>query len=144
MSLILSDAQLAPDLFRWNGPIDRHRLVDWMEGRGWVLPSDLLDLWASTGGGEIFESENILPPLTTAAGENELDCVTDWCRTHGAPDGLVVFHQGLGYTAVRFADGAYLSLDGNSRVLDQHRSLEHWYLEVLRAEYGERYGLPTL
>jgi hypothetical protein len=56
----------------------------------------------------------------------------------------VVFHQGLGYTAVRLSDGAYISFDGNLTPYGQYPNLEQWYISVLRDEYAQRYGLPAL
>lgn len=60
------------------------------------------------------------------------------------PGGLLVFHEGLGFTAVRGGDGAYVSLDGDVRVRGEYADLDDWYTQVLRAEYAGKYGLPPL
>jgi hypothetical protein len=109
--------------------------------RGWTLPRDLLDFWTVTGGGEIFESEGFLPPLVSADGQEEIGQLTRWCQRRGLPNNFVVFHEGLGFTAVRCADQAYVSLDGDLRIAGEYPTLEQWYVDVLRREYAERYGL---
>ena len=140
-SLILEDAQRAPQLFLWNGPVGRRAIDEWVALRGWTIPADLLELWTITGGGEIFESERFLPPLVSRDGQEEVAQVTQWCQDRGMPADLVVFHEGLGFTAVRCLDGAYVSFDSELRAGGEYTSLERWYSEVLRAEYAERYGL---
>jgi hypothetical protein len=141
-SLILGDALFAPGLFLWNGPVDRLELDRWIALRGWAVPADLLEFWTTTGGGEILESESFLRPLVSPDGEDEMARVTSWCEQRGMPGGLVVFHEGLGFTSIRLRDQAYISFDSSVRVLGEYKSLDHWYAEVLRAEYAERYGLP--
>jgi hypothetical protein len=142
-SLILNDAQAAPRVFLWNGPVDHEEIKQWIARRGWVIPPDLLELWTITGGGEIFESERILRPLISRDGQEEVAQVTSWCQERGLPSGLVVFHEGLGFTAVRCSHGAYVSLDSRFSVTGEYESLDGWYAEVLRAEYGPRYGLSS-
>ncbi len=139
--LILNDAQRAPHLFRWNGQVGRRTIEDWIALHGWKIPGDLLDFWTITRGGEVFESERFLPPLASPDGQEEIVQVTGWCQRRGLPDGLVVFHEGLGFTAVRCLDGAYLSLDSAVQVAGEYTSLDQWYSDVLRREYAERYGL---
>jgi hypothetical protein len=139
--LILNDADRSPDVFQWNGPVDRGAIDKWVKSHGWKIPEDLLDLWTITGGGEIFESERFLPPLASTDGRDEIVMVTRWCLRHGLPESLVVFHEGLGFTAVRCLDGAYVSIDGDLRISGEYRSLERWYVDVLRREYAERYCL---
>jgi hypothetical protein len=60
------------------------------------------------------------------------------------PRDFVVFHEGLGLTAIRCADGAYLSLDTDIRVVGEFKSLDRRYAGVPRAEYAARYGLSPL
>lgn len=140
-SLILEDAQRAAALFLWRGPVGRRAIEKWVAQRGWKIPGDLLEFWTMTGGGEIFEGEKFLAPLISPRGEEEIAQVTEWCQSRGMPSGHVVFHEGLGFTAVRCDDGTYVSFDGELRTAGEYTSLEQWYSEVLRAEYAERYGL---
>lgn len=139
--LILEDAQRAPQLFLWKGSVDRRAIDEWVALHGWKIPSDLRELWTLTGGGEIFESERFLVPLLSQSGDEEIAQVTEWCQNRGIPSGLVVFHEGLGFTAVRCDDGAYVSFDSDLRAAGEYTSLDQWYSEVLRKEYAERYGL---
>lgn len=143
-AIILTDAQFASNLFLWNAPLDRGQIEQWLAQRNWVIPGDLVEFWTITGGGEIFESEKFLPPLGPHDSEDEVAPRTAWHRAHGMPEGLVVFHEGLGFSAIRCADGAYVWFDVNGRSRGEHRSLDDWYTQVLRAEYAERYGLPPL
>jgi hypothetical protein len=70
--LILQDAQAAPHLFFWNGPVDRREIDEWTARRGWLIPDDLSEFWATTGGGEIFEGETLLRPLISPDGQEEV------------------------------------------------------------------------
>jgi hypothetical protein len=56
-----------------------------------------------------------------------------------------VFHRGLFPSAVRLSDQRFVTLteDGYT-VKDSFASLDEWYVRTLRAEYGERYGLPSI
>jgi len=40
---ILRDSESAPNVFDWNGPVDRHRIQEWLADRGWMVPADLID-----------------------------------------------------------------------------------------------------
>jgi hypothetical protein len=142
-SPILVDAQAHPRLFRWNGPIDPQILLQWAARHDCMVPPDLLDFWASTGGGEVFETEMFLKPLVSSADEDGVEHATISRERRGMPAGLVVFHEGLGSTAVRCADGAYVSLDFDSRIAGLYDSFDDWYVNVLRSEYGERYRLAA-
>jgi len=140
---ILVDAQANPRLFRWNGPIDPQMLLQWAARHDYRVPPDLLDFWASTGGGEVFETEMFLKPLVSSADEDGVEYATISHQRRGIPPGLVVFHEGLGSTAVRCADGVYVSLDFDSRIAGLYDSFDDWYVNVLRSEYAERYGLAA-
>ncbi len=143
-SQILVDGAAAPHLFLWNGPVGRQHILDWIAERHWVISPDLVEFWAATGGGEILESERLLRPLLEPQGQEEVAQVTAWCQQRGMASGLVVFHEGLGFTAVRGGDGVYIWLDGDLRIISEHSTLNQWYVETLRNEYGDRYGLGGL
>jgi hypothetical protein len=141
---ILLDARSKPQLFVWNGPVSPQELARWQRRLGWNVPPDLLSFWALTGGGRLFESETILRPILPDDHDGSVDQVTNWRRANGMPVGLVVFHEGLSFTAVRSVDGAYVWLDESSRVRGVYSSLDDWYRQVLRDEYGSRYGLDPI
>lgn len=141
MSLILDDANVAPQLFRWNGAVDRQKLTGWIGSRDWRIPPDLFEFWALTGGGRVFDSETFHRPIASDEQEGGVERITNWCRRLGMAGALVVFHEGLGLTAISINDGAYLSLTSDLRVQNQYGSFDHWYRDVLRATYGAQYGL---
>lgn len=138
------DLQLKPQVFFWEGPTDSRQLKRRLQEEGWRLPEDLLKLLAVTGGGEIFESETILGPCRDAElGDNLFTC-NEQLRGRGLPDGYVVFHTGMAVSAVRLADGRYVEFgleDFEER--GEYATLDDWYRKLIRAEYAERYGLPT-
>src|SRR5829696_1738707 len=69
---IMTDADLKPHLFLWNGDIAPEALDRWARDHDWPLPSDLRALWCATGGGEMFESEVILMPFGNPSPDNVL------------------------------------------------------------------------
>jgi hypothetical protein len=144
MSTFFTDALLRPRVFRWNGPIDRDRIEDWVREQGWDLPQDLIAFWAATGGGEVFDSELLLPPLPGPGIEDDVASRTRYYVSIGMLGSYVVFHEGAGWvSAIRLADRRYVQLDETHfREHGEHESLEAWYSSVIRAEFAERYGLP--
>jgi hypothetical protein len=126
--------------------VNAERLDEWIHERGWALPKDLVDLWAATGGGQILDSEVLLPPLPASGVEDDVATSTRHYRSKGMPASYVVFHAGAcGLSAIRLADRQYVQLDAKEfRELGEYDSLEAWYAEVVRAEFWERYGLARL
>lgn len=144
-SLILLDAQATPTLFHWNGAVDAAAIKSWLKDRGWSVPPDLLHFWEVTGGGTVYETERLLAPIRFApSGVDEIFELTTWLQRRGLPAGLVVFHEGMGFTAVRHSDAAYVSLDSDGQVIGESFDFNHWYTSVIRAEYAARYNLPRL
>lgn len=138
------DLELKPLLFFWEGAVDRQRLKQLLDEKGWGLPMDLFNLLASTGGGEIFESETILGPFREADLGDNLFTFNEELRGRGLPEGYVVFHTGMAVSAVRLTDGRYVEFGlDNFEKREEFASLEDWYLRLIRAEYAERYGLPA-
>ena len=147
MNLLLRDAAIAPHLFQWNGPIDTSTVQQIMLTHNWRIPPDLLEFWQKTGGGEIFETERVLPPVFPREPQHEVAQVTQWYRQRGLGSDLIVIHQGLGLTAVSGACGRYLYFDtdvASFRVVGEYVTMNQWYVATLRSEYAERYGLPAL
>ena len=60
--VLLEDSERVPDVFLGFGAIPQSELSDWLKRHSLVLPSDLVELWQLTGGGDVFESETILRP----------------------------------------------------------------------------------
>lgn len=139
---ILSDSHRRPRLFVWSGPIDEYALRVWLTKLGWVIPEDLFQLWSSTGGGDLFETETVLVPMSDSdcEGAEEFNAAQ---YLAGMPHDYIVFHIGLGgMSAVRISDHSYVQLSpGNFRETSQFTSLDDWYSGLLLREYGHRYGL---
>lgn len=143
-SLILADALVAPHLFQWNGAIDAELLVMWVQRHHWFIPTDLLEFWQLTGGGQVFETETFLSPVTDNP-EDSAEAVSRWHRQQGMLASLLIFHEGLQLSAVNTTGESdpYVSLELDRTVSHRYPSLDDWYTQVLRAEYSARYGLPS-
>jgi hypothetical protein len=134
---ILEDAAMRPKLFAWHGAILSEDLACWQNQRDLCLPTDLKDLWLQTGGGDLFESETILAPETTVTWADGFDEVNAHHRDKGMPGEFAIFHIELVLSAFRVSDGKYAILDeGGYSVLRVYESLDDWYEEELRKEYG--------
>ncbi len=146
MSRILHEDEAArPDLFVWNGPIERDELVRWLTSRGLDLPDDLVELWRETGGGDLFESETILGPHGNPDLADDVDSVNKSHRESGLSEAYLIVHVGLCLTAIRLVDKKWVVLDRRDHSESgEYESFESWYVAVLRSEYADRYGLPSL
>jgi hypothetical protein len=114
MLTILSDAKRKPALCRWFGPIPSPELGAWLERSEMLLPSDLLDFWCATGGGDIFETETILRPTVPqspnscfVAGD-DTDTQNSSHRKAGMPAGLFIFHIGSFLSAIALENQRYV------------------------------------
>jgi len=144
-SSLTDDARVRPDLFIWNGRMDRTEFELWLASNMWIgsCPRDLLTFWQETGGGDVFETETILGPLSDPQMGDDLVAVNREMKDRGMPERFLVFHVGLLISAVDKASGDYVELAPEEfRVVRRFRSLEEWYRATLRAEYSQRYGLP--
>jgi hypothetical protein len=106
------------------------------------VPRDLVSFWAATGGGDLLESETILSPFGDPFSGDDVEGATTTRRERGLPWGWMIFHVGWGVSAFHLKHLQYAWFEGNlcapSRTFD---SLDAWYVDVLRAEFGGRYGL---
>ena len=150
MLILLQDAQKVPRIFSPFGAIPSAEIQDWLRRTGLVLPSDLIELWQQTGGGDVFESETILRPtvvstLNSCLVEDDIEGINAAYAEEGKSGDLYVFHRGLFPSAVRLSDQRFVTLtEGGFTVKDSFASFDEWYVRTLRAEYGERYGLPPI
>lgn len=141
---IFKDAGERPDLFRWTGPIEPGVLRDWVDKNKLLLPRDILDLLARTGGGDLFETETILSPFgAEAVGDNAVRSNL-FHREQGLPSDHWLFHVGLVFSAVRQSDGLLVTLSPEYSVTETFQDFDQWYVQVLRNEYAKRYGLSPL
>ncbi len=147
IDLILNDAASRPELFRWFGAIERAPLDLARIQYSLVFPGDLLSLWEITGGGDMFESETILSPLSTSPSDN-IDIVSGLHWRRGLDRNCLVFHTGLCLSVVcDFKSPHFVALDESTyREIASFDDLDAWYLTMLRAEYAARYKLspPSL
>src|ERR1039458_3043575 len=150
MLILLQDAQKTPRIFSPFGAIPLAEIQDWLQRTGLVLPSDLIELWQQTGGGDVFESETILRPTVASIPnscfvEDDIEGRNAAFAQEGKTSDLYIFQQGAFLSAVRLSDQRLVSVTkGGYTVEDSFASLDDWYTRTLRAEYGERYGLPPL
>ncbi|MFB2835063.1 hypothetical protein [Floridanema evergladense] len=56
----------------------------------------------------------------------------------------LVFHVGTGLSAVRLADGHYVTLTDNYQELSEFFSLDDWYVGEVRSQFAKRYKLDAL
>jgi hypothetical protein len=149
MLILLQDAQRAQGVFYPFGAIPTAELREWLGQNALALPSDLIELWELTGGGDIFDSETVLRPTVTSIpnasfvhddieGRNSAHAAT------GKPSGLYIFQQGTFLSAIRLSDQKFVTLTKDYAVKNSYGSLDDWYVGTLRAEFGERYGLAPL
>lgn len=135
---LMNDSRAFPGLFRWKGPPDHAALEEWVSQFG-ALPSELVDLWVSTGGGDVFESETLLAPLSRD--EDDLDSVNARLREQGMDDSFLAVHVGSWTTALDLQGVGFVEIDWAGRATPRRfDGLADWYA-ALRAEFGERYGL---
>lgn len=143
INLITEDSNLRPDLFDWRGGVSLSEIEKWESEQLVSAPDDLRQLWNTKGGGDLFESETILQP----SGPEEDDLVlprSKWFWGKGLDSDCYVFHEGLYVSTFRRSDDLLCSLNSsNFSEVGTFRTLDDWYLS-LRAEYGDRYGLPPL
>jgi hypothetical protein len=124
--------------------MDPADLRAWLAGNQWIgrCPSDLLAFWQQTGGGDVFETETILGPLSDPQIGDDMAAVNRAMRSHGMAARFLVFHVGLLVSAVDVEVGDYVELEPSSfRVLRRFAALDEWYGATLRKEFSERYGL---
>ncbi|MGE5499954.1 MAG: SMI1/KNR4 family protein [Syntrophothermus sp.] len=140
--IIINDAKNYPDLFIWNGPLDAEFLEEWMEERDIQLPEDMAEFWKLTGGGNIFESEDLVGPLGAPEFGLDFDATNEWLRGAGMPDIYIVFCSGSFLGAIRTTDNRYVLLDNIMfDELGEYDSFDEWYQNTVRKEYASQYNL---
>ena len=92
--------QRAPRIFSPFGAIPSVEVEDWLRRTGLILPSDLIELWQQSGGGDVFESETILRPTVSSSPnscflEDDIEGINAAYADEGKSGDLYVFHRGL-------------------------------------------------
>ena len=142
MNPILQDASKKSSLFIWNGPVQSNVLQSWLEERKLDLPFDLISFWEITGGGNVFESEQILGPFGDEASGEDIDSNNRWQLSKGMPEDFLFFNTGVFPSAIRLSDKKYILIDENTyQAIQEFATLADWYCGTLRLEFAKRYGL---
>jgi hypothetical protein len=150
MFRVLQDAKLNRQVFFDFNAIPQEELDDWLRRTGIVLPSDLLEFWRLTGGGDIFESETILrPTVPTPPNQSfvydDIEGRNAAAEQEGKPADLYIFSIGGSCSAIRLSDQKYVTLKNNSYTVEEtFDSFDEWYIRTLRAEFSESYRLPPI
>jgi hypothetical protein len=149
MLILLQDAQSVPGVLCPFGAIPMAELREWLHQNSLVLPSDLIELWELTGGGDIFDSETVFRPTVPSVPnaffvQDDIESRNATHAAKGKPAGIYVFQQGTFLSAIRLSDQKFVTLTNDYTVNNSFGSLDDWYIRTLRAEFGERYGLAPL
>jgi hypothetical protein len=149
MLILLQDAQRVSGMFYSFGAIPTTELREWLRQNALVVPSDLLELWEVTGGGDIFDSETVfrptVPSLPNACfAHDDIEGRNAAHAAAGKPSGLFIFQQGTFLSAIRLSDQKFVTLTKDYAVENSFDCLDDWYIGTLRVEFGERYGLAPL
>ncbi len=149
MLLLLRDAERWPRLFHWFGAIPAPEIDGWLLRNQFSLPSDLIELWQTTGGGDVFESETFLRPTVPSAPNSsfvadDIEGINARHAAAGNSHGLYIFQQGTFLSAVRLFDQKFVILRKDYVIERLFDSLDEWYVDTLRAEFGPRYGLDSV
>ena len=144
MPTIYEDAISRPDLFQWYG-IDTALFEVWLAALPLRAHPGLVDFWRRTGGGNVFESETLLGPLSLNEDDNVLK-MNEYHRSRGLPDGLLIFHVGVCVSASsvdrKHHRNRVVTLNPDSyRVTESFDTFNGWYQKALRSEYASRYDL---
>jgi hypothetical protein len=149
MSILLDDAVRWPEPFSWFGAIPAIEIEDWLRRNQITIPSDLIELWKATSGGDVFESETILRPTVQTLPNSgfvgdDIESANRSLSTARNSDGLFIFQRGVFRSAIRLRDQQFVTLDDNFMVTGCYPSLDEWYVYTIRTEFGSRYGLNSI
>jgi hypothetical protein len=141
ITTILKDTKNYPLLFNWTGGIPHKELEDWLLRESYTIPSDLETLWNKLGGGDIFESETILHPWLGKTYGDDTYNLHKYHHALGMSLMYLIFHVGMCLSSVRLSDGKFVTLDKIYQEIQVFDTLDKWYVQVIRSEYKERYGV---
>lgn len=145
MLTLLQDASGYPHAFEWNGAMPAPSIEKWRHDGGWIVPPELIELWATTGGGDLFESETVLQPGRGAGIDGGIDEENEALSSTGLPFNLLVFHRGMCISAIDQASGEIVTLEPVAYLeAGRFASFEDWYVMAIRDEFAVRYGLRRL
>lgn len=141
---IYEDALRRPELFQWYGVVESE-FEAWLHALPLRVHPGLVSFWRRTGGGGVFETENLLGPLAPDENENVLK-VSKFHWDNGLSRDLLVFHTGLCLSAssvdTRRHRNRLVVLSAESyESVHWFETFNDWYQQTVRSEYARRYGL---
>jgi hypothetical protein len=151
MLAILKDAKIRSGQFCWFGPIERGEIESWMKLAGFSVPSELVELWSLTGGGDLFDDgETIFRPTATGSTNpafipacDDIYSANEHRIRNGMSKSYLAFHDGTFLSAIRLTDQKIVTLNQTWRETGIFSGLDNWYLRTLRASYADVYNLPA-
>lgn len=151
-ALLKRDLSAAPRAFFVSGPVDEQVLSAWVARQDRAVPEDLLTLWRTIGGGDVFETEEILVPggvdiyvgdQAYLNAEYDIDEQNAWYWEHGMSRDLLIFFHATQLAAVDLAGRVVeLGLETYEPV-GGFASVADWY-RALRDGFAPSYGLEVL
>jgi hypothetical protein len=132
------DIKKHPDILRIENPLSEAELSRFTGLHH--PPADLLDFWKEFGSGEVFESEYILRPFEEI---ESIELITEQQNAKGFPPHLTVFHVGI-FVSGFDSDGFEVFEPDSYKFVGRYFRLDDWYVQTIRLEFAERYGLRRL
>jgi hypothetical protein len=147
---ILEDSVGRSNVFISFGAIARGEIESWMQAASLTIPSDLIEFWCQTGGGDLFDdSETMLRPTRIPSSYpgflqgDDIESATQFRIQNGMPASYLLFHSGTFLSAIRLADQKFVSLDDGFQETGVFSTFEEWYAGTLRPIFVEVYDRPN-
>ena len=146
MLKILEDSAGRSNVFISFGAISREEIESWMRTASLTIPSDLVEFWCETGGGDLFDdSETMLRPTRIPSDypgfvhSDDVETATEFRIQNGMSASYLLFHDGTCFPAIRLADQKFVNLDDSFQETGVFSSFEEWYAGTLRPTFVEVY-----
>jgi len=147
---ILEDLAGRSNVFVSFGAIAHGEIESWMRAASLTIPSDLIEFWCQTGGGDLFDdSETMLRPTRIPSSYpgflqgDDMESATQFRIQNGMPASYLLFHSGTFLSAIRLADQRFVSLDDGFQETGVFSTFEEWYAGTLRPIFVEVYDRPN-
>jgi hypothetical protein len=144
LNILRRDSLALPRLFIWSGPVAENELKKWLVGLPFYPPDSLIELWATFGAGDIFESETLFAPFEKTPTEESVLTVTNRYRASGLPKSFYIFHEGVTLSAYTEGSLPFVELDPHDlSIQGTYGTFDDWYENTLRIYFAERYRLSS-
>lgn len=144
MSAIERDLVSHPKLFRIVGPASASEVADVLSELGFhgSVPDDLVRFWMNYGGGDVFETESILAPVSRSIADDDLRETNQFHWNRGMSRDYLLFHMRVVLSVIDLRNARVVALDAATfSEVQSHSTLDAWYVETLRKVYANRYRL---